>query len=139
MQCTKCGSDNTQRLEVVYEGGTQSINTISHSAGAGIGGGFGVGGVRTSTSGTSRSTLAIKATPPQKKKFIWLIVMIIAGFMFLGGKDTGNIILGLVLIAVGGFATYTAIQFNSKKWPSLFQYWKDSWLCHKCGTIYNQP
>ena len=141
MQCTKCGSDNTQRLEVVHEGGTQSISTTSHSAGVGIGGGFGIGigGIRTSTSGKSQSALAIKATPPKKKKIFWFIFAVIAGFMLLGAEDTGNNIFGLVLISAGGFAAYTAIKFNSKQWPDLFQYWKESWLCQKCGTIYHQP
>lgn len=139
MQCTKCGSDNTQRLEVVYEGGTQSISTTSHSAGAGIGGGFGIGGIRTSTSGKSQSALAIKATPPPKKKIFWFIIAVIVGFMLLGAEDTGNNILGLVSISAGGFAAYAAIKFNSTQWPDLFQYWKESWLCQKCGTIYHQP
>ena len=63
MQCTKCNSDNTQRLEVVFDGGTQNINTTSNSAGAGIGGSFGVGGIRTSTSGTSQTSLAWQPPP----------------------------------------------------------------------------
>lgn len=34
--CTKFGSDNIQRLEVLYEHGTQNINTSSDTVGAGI-------------------------------------------------------------------------------------------------------
>lgn len=138
MQCTKCNSENTQRLEVVFDHGTQNISTTSHSAGAGVGGAFGVGGVRTSTSGTQQSTLASKAAPPAKQKFTWAIVMAIVGFFFLNGGMEAKI-FGAILIAVGGFVTYAAIQFNSQKWPRLYQYWKESWLCNKCGTIYHQP
>ena len=139
MQCTKCNSENTQRLEVVYEGGTQNISTTSHSAGAGIGGGFGIGGVRTSTSGTAQSTLAGKASPPRKKKFLWFVVIAIVGVMFINTKNASSTLTGLALIAAGGYFAYSAIQFNSQKWPGLYQYWKDSWLCNKCGTIYHQP
>ena len=44
MQCPKCQSDNTQRLQVVYGGGTQNISTSSSSVivggvGSGMGGG----------------------------------------------------------------------------------------------------
>ena len=138
MQCTKCNSENTQRLEVVFEHGTQNISTTSHSAGAGIGGSFGVGGVRTSTSGTQQSTLAGKAAPPAKQKFMWAIIVAIVGFFFLNGGMEAKA-FGALLIAAGGYFTYAAIQFNSQKWPGLYQYWKDSWLCNKCGTIYHQP
>lgn len=138
MQCTKCNSENTQRLEVVYEGGTQNISTTSHSAGAGIGGGFGIGGVTTSTSGTSRTTLANKAAPPEKQKYLWAIIIMIVGLFFFNG-GFGAKLFGLLLVGGGGYCTYKAIQFNAQKWPSLYQYWENSWLCHKCGTIYHQP
>jgi hypothetical protein len=138
MQCTKCNSENTQRLEVVFDHGTQSISTTSHSAGAGIGGSLGVGGVRTSTSGTSQSTLAAKAAPPEKKTLMWPIVAVIVGVFFFGG-GLGAKIFGALLVAGGGLLTYGAIKFNSEEWPRLYQYWKESWLCNKCGTIYHQP
>ena len=138
MQCTKCNSENTQRLQVVYDNGTQNINTISHSAGAGIGGAFGVGGARTSTNGISQSTLAHKASPPAKHSMKWAIISIVIGLFCLGGS-TGSVAFGICLIVIGGYFSFTAVQFNSNNWPGLYQFWKESWLCNKCGTIYHQP
>jgi len=137
MQCSKCNSENTQRLEVIYEGGTQNISTTSHSAGAGIGGTFGIGGVRTSTSGTSQSTLAAKASPPVKKRIFESILTAVMGFFVFIGSGLGMKIFGFLLIGAGVYLTYVAIQFNAQKWPGLYQYWKESWLCNKCGHIFH--
>ena len=85
MKCPKCVSEDCQRLEVVFEGGTQNINTTSRTSGAGITGGASMGGAlaHTKTTGTSQSTLAQKASPPQKQKLGVFIVMIIVGFFML--------------------------------------------------------
>jgi hypothetical protein len=139
MQCTKCNSENTQRLEVVFEHGTQNISTTSHSAGAGIGGSFGIGGVRTSTSGTSQSTLAGKASPPAKKSLKAGVILVIIGLVLLNANSVGMKIFGLFGIAGGGYLIYSAVTYNSNVWPGLYKYWRESWLCNKCGTIYHQP
>ena len=140
MQCTKCNSDNTQRLEVVFENGTQNINTNSHSAGAGFGGSFGVGGVTTKTSGTSQSIVGGKAAPPPEKSYKWPAIFMFIGFCFAGsGAGFTSYAVGLPIIAIGGFFGYRAFQYNSTEWPPLYQLWQESWLCNKCGTIYHQP
>jgi len=138
MQCPKCGSDNTQRLEVIFDGGTQSIKTKSNTTGAGFGGAFGVGGAVTSTSGTSQSTLAQKAAPPAKKSLKWPIFGILSG---LGSFTYGGfgILLGLILIGVSIHFGLKVKRFNSTEWPGLYQHWSESWMCHKCGNIYHQP
>ncbi len=138
MQCTKCNSDNTQRLEVVYENGTQNINTSSHSVGAGIGGSFGIGGVTTKTSGVSQTMVGEKATPPMKKSYKWAVISMIAGYFLL---SSGGVMLaaGVLLIAAGGYFAYVAANYNKTDWPALYQHWQECWLCHKCGNIYHQP
>ena len=134
MQCTKCNSDNTQRLEVVFENGTQNINTNSHSAGAGFGGSFGVGGVTTKTSGTSQSLIGGKAAPPLQKSYKWAIIGGLISTMLMG-----KILIGGSIFAVCAFFGYRAFAYNSTEWPPLYQLWQESWLCNKCGTIYHQP
>jgi hypothetical protein len=138
MQCTKCNSDNTQRLTVVYEHGTQNINTTGHSAGVGdVAGSLGFGGVRTKTRGTSKTTMAQKASPPEKKPMKAGVILAIIGFFCFSGH--GNMkIIAAVLMAVGAYNIYRAISYNSNKWPELYRYWSNSWLCNKCGTIYHQ-
>lgn len=136
MQCTKCNSENTQRLEVVYHGGTQDINTTGSTVGGGYGGAFGIGGAVTKTSGQSQSMLAQRAAPPTKKSYKYGLIMLFSGLLLMSGGTTGTVLSGLFFTTTGGILIYGALQFNSKKFPSLYQTWLDSWLCNKCGTIY---
>lgn len=136
MQCSKCGSDNTQRLEVIFDGGTQNIDTSSKTAGAGFGGALGLGGAVTKTKGTSQTALAQKAAPPAKRPLQWVIIGFLLGFLLLGN---GAIVVGVALLAITGFLGYKAYQYNSQEWPGLYKHWKDCWMCHKCGDIYHQP
>jgi len=134
MQCEKCGSDNTQRLQMTYEGGTQDINVKSHTAGIGsLSGALGLSGSITKSKGTSQSFLAQKVAPPQRRSLKGALIAIVAGLFFLGSSA----IIGFILIAIGCYFGYTAIQFNSKKWPELFKHWTESWICNKCGHIYH--
>lgn len=136
MQCNKCGSDHTQRLEVIFEGGTQTINTASKTAGAGLGGAFGIGGAVTKTSGTSQSALAQKATPPAKQNTL-IGLCGLGGFFFIGGSFVGTLV-GLATLAGGAYLGYRAYQYNANTWPGLYQRWHESWMCQKCGNIYRQ-
>lgn len=139
MKCDKCGSDHTQRLQVAFDGGTQDISATSHTAGVGsISGALGLSGSVTKTSGVSRSVLAQKAAPPEKRKLMAVIVVTIIGLLCLQGSIK-VVMFGLALVAFGGYGLYNSIQFNSKAWPKLYQRWLDSWMCHKCGNVYHQP
>ncbi|BBI99297.1 hypothetical protein FGKAn22_09900 [Ferrigenium kumadai] len=136
MQCPKCNSENTQRLEVVFHGGTQEINTTGTTVGGAHGGAFGIGGAVTKTKGQSQSILAQKSAPPSKKSFKAAVILFVIGILMLGGQGA-TAFLGFLLIAAGAYLGYKNFQFNSKEWPSLYQQWLDSWLCHKCGTTYH--
>lgn len=139
MKCSKCGSDHTQRLQVAYDGGTQDITASSHTAGVGsISGALGLSGSVTKTSGVSRSVLAQKAAPPEKRRLGAVIAVTLVGLLCLQGS-AGVVMFGLALIAFGGYGLYNSIQFNSRAWPVLYRRWLDSWMCHKCGDIYHQP
>lgn len=139
MQCQKCCSDNTQRLEVAFEAGSQNITAKSYTADAGsFSGALGIGGAITKTSGTSQSVLAQKIAPPAKKRLKWSVVTVIVGLLCVIYGSWGVVIFGLLLLAVSGYFEYTAYKFNTQQWPSLYQYWCESWVCHKCGHIYHQ-
>lgn len=138
MHCEKCGSENTQRLQMIYDGGTQDINATSHTAGVGsISGALGLSGSVTKTAGTSRSVLAQKAAPPEKRTMKALIILTLAGFFCLQGR-LGVAIVGMLMIGIGSGGIYKAIQFNTQQWPSLYRRWLDSWMCQKCGHSYHQ-
>jgi hypothetical protein len=137
MKCNKCDSDNTQTLEVVFQGGTQNIQASSTTVGGFGSTSFGLGGVVTSTSGTSQTMLAQKAAPPRKASLILPVLGAVIGFFWLSSPSL--YVFALLLISSGGYFGYKAVQFNSKKWPKLHQHWKESWMCNKCGNVYHSP
>lgn len=132
MECPKCKSDNTQRLEVIFDNGTQDINTRSSTVGTAYGrGGLGVGGGSTKTTGQSQTKQAQKAAPPKKPSW-WVVVPLV----FMGVILLLNVwYIGLALL---GFAYFvgTKVIASKKTYPGLYQNWLSSWMCNKCGEIY---
>ena len=138
MKCTHCGSENTQRLEVIYENGTQNINTSSTTVGGAHSSQFAFGAAQTTTSGTSQSMMASKSAPPAQKEMLIFMGMIVIGLLcFYGGF--GFIVFGLMLISGGIYGIYSAVKYNADVWPVLHKNWKESWACNKCGNFYHQP
>lgn len=141
MQCTRCNSDNVQRLEVIYEHGTQNIKTKGRTSGSAVGfggGGLGVGfgSATTTTTGTSQSLMAKKAAPPAKKPIAAPILLILIGlFAMINGSGPFPIV-GFILAGIGGFLFWKYSQYNKQTYPPLFATWQASWLCNKCGTIF---
>lgn len=131
--CTQCGSDNIQRLEVIYEHGTQDVNTRSKTMGVGVGSGLGLGGAKTETSGTSQSKMAQKSAPPTKKKMMIGVIMIFLGIALTVLR---LFIFGVPLAALGGFLIYKAVLYNKNQFPALYETWLHAWMCNKCGTIF---
>jgi hypothetical protein len=135
MQCPKCQSENTQRLQVIYDAGTHQISTTSTSfmAGAGTAGGAG-GTASTSTSGTSQTHQAAKAAPPPKQS------MQLGGWMIAIGvfaQMTDNYkLIGLGLLIGGVFLIGRARKYNATEWVALRNRWENSWMCNKCGNMY---
>lgn len=142
MNCTNCNSDNTQRLEVIFEGGTQHINTTSNTAGGGLMTGGGAGfGAKTTTQGTSMSAAAQKAAPPMRKSFKASIIIILIGLFWtylntINHFDFISAIIGIAVVAGGGYLGYKSFKYNSEVHPGLYNYWLNSWMCQKCGTIF---
>jgi hypothetical protein len=97
---------------------------------------LGIGGFKTETSGTQQTVLGAKAAPPAKKRYKWAIILLILGSLALGLTGLGNKTIGALLIACGGILCYLAFAFNKSTWPGLYKYWQQSWLCHKCGNVF---
>jgi len=137
MICPNCGSDNTQRLEVIYDSGTSNINTTGVTSGVGLARGLGGGAAVTKTSGVSRTTMAVKAAPPIKKK--WIFLALIAFVVLLVGISSGSIggiLFGVGLAGGAGYLCYKMSIYNNHVWPGLYQTWLRSWMCNKCGATY---
>lgn len=156
MKCPKCESENTQRLEVAFHGGTQNISTTSNSAGVGFSGGrMGVAGGVTTTSGQSQSVLAAACAPPVKKSETGPMAAVIFGifpcllFLFLGSISSHTSLAMVLAMAFGALIMFSPIwgigwyrlrsrsKYNLQEWPKLYQHWSESWICHKCGGIYH--
>jgi len=139
MECPQCKSDNVQKLSIIYQLGTQKINTSSRSFGSGVGGGRGgfIGGFgssSTTTTGTSQSLIAKMAAPPAKKTYVATVILFLIGGIILA---TGSyIFIGLLLIGGGGFMAYKDYNYNQNEWPPINKNWQNSWHCNKCGEIY---
>ena len=138
MQCNQCGSTHTQRLQMTYEGGTQLISTRSHTGDMlDLSDSLRLTGHVTTTSGVSSSVLAQRAAPPVKRKLTTMLIVTLVGFgLFRGSEDYNTI--GFLMMLFGAYKVFDAIRFNSRRWPALYQHWQDSWLCHKCGHVYQQ-
>jgi hypothetical protein len=141
MKCPKCQSENTQRLQVAYESGTSNIDTHSKTVGGGLGGtSLGGGAAYTNTTGVSQTRMAERASPPEKKGTAIAvgaaIVFSLPAYLFL---SNGSFMWGILFLSLIAGAVWLAkewIKYNSNVWPGLYDSWKKSWVCHKCGNIY---
>lgn len=157
MKCPKCESDNTQRMEVAYHSGTQNFSTTGNSVGVGFSGGrMGLAGGVTRTSGQTQTTLAAACTPPMKKGERGPSAAFKLGLLFAclpillpvmsssanWGIALGVTIVGLLMFSpVWGTGLYilrSRRKYNKEVWPQLYRAWSESWICHKCGGVYQQ-
>jgi hypothetical protein len=145
MICKTCNSENVQRLSVIYEYGTQHINTSSQSVGVGVGGTTIVAGVDTKTKGVSQSILAEKAAPPKKNSYLLATFLLLVGaYLIWVGVSYGFKlwiwgVVGLVLFGLGVKVYSVTKRYNSRSFPKKLNDWKNSWFCNKCGNIYIEP
>lgn len=136
-RCPSCGSDNAQRLQIIHEGGLKFQNSTALSGGA-AGGAFGEAGALISTTrGTQQSVLSMRAAPPAQKRpgcFAWT-VLVISIVMLFTGQPTA-LVIGL--IAGGLTVAYMVSQtrYNSKEWPPLYERWRQTFMCMRCGKPY---
>lgn len=134
MNCPSCHSDQTQRLQVIYEGGRQNISVTSTSYGGTSGAS---GPVNTYSSGTSTTQLAQKCAPPAKKDWsIGMVIAVIGGMMFLFAHDGTWRAFGVGGIALGVYLYKAASTYNTLVLPPLMEKWMKEWHCNKCGSIY---
>jgi hypothetical protein len=139
MQCGKCSSDNTQLLQMAYEGGTQDIQTKSKTTGIGIAkGGLGIGRASTSTSGTSQSLLATRVAPPKKRTYLYSLITGFLAWIILSATTVSSMwfYISIAVMALCCYLIYSAFMFNKNVWPGQFKHWQKGWVCLKCGHIY---
>ena len=101
LNCTKCGSDHTQKVSAIYSQGTSrgSASSSSTTVGA-VGDRAAVAATSTSTSSFSQTDLAEQLQPPQMKRSTWFFPAIGVG-IWLGwvGAFLG-LIVGAIVVKV---------------------------------------
>jgi hypothetical protein len=149
IQCQGCGSENVQKLSIVFDSGLSDINAKEGGVGIGFGsGGLGIGFGSSKIKGSNQSRLSQKAAPPEKKRVIkhfaiWGIGLFIVPpivVSVLGWESSiAQFLTVLSYLAAAVLHIYSDIQYNRRIFPGLFSHWDSSYLCHKCGLIFNYP
>ena len=143
-KCPQCGSQQIQKLSVIYESGTSDISTTTNHAGIAIGKGFSIMPLfgRSRTSGTQQSQLAQKAAPPARFSLSRTIastasIVVVGGIVaaiFLG--TWAFWLLALLVCGYTAFAIKQGLTYNKNQWPKAYQDWERRWMCHRCGTCF---
>ena len=136
MRCTKCRTQNTQRLSVAFENGTSEISTTSSPSGL-----FQDGHYQTTT-GTLQTGLARNAAPPKKWGYGASCVPIFIGFWIalLGHMLAvgAQFFVGLLIVGFGFFMFRIIFVHNRKSWSREYKIWSETWLCLKCGNQFHE-
>lgn len=126
-RCPVCKSENVQRCSVIYQSGISSSNaaTLADKFVA-------------VTKGVNMTALAQSVAPPAKKEDSWFWTGLFACFAFLFW-DNGNVGLFLFFLCVTGWflkINFDTYNYNEKIWPTLYDTWLHSYLCHRCGNVF---
>ena len=124
--CPHCQSENTQKLSIIFTGGTSALTAVTADVNS-----IGIGGA--GTKGVMQTTMAKKYAPPAKQKvigpfFAFLLIGFIANFWVSWGMTAGLI--------VGALCAAAAIHHNLKVYPGQFAQWNDQFLCMRCETVF---
>ncbi|MBU2719354.1 hypothetical protein HF563_08200 [Acidithiobacillus ferridurans] len=128
---------------MTYEAGLSDVKTRTSGVGVGIGrGGIGLGIGGGKTKGTAQTQASQRAAPPPKKKLIKPLLIIFAivivlSFPFSGNKVIQDVITLSWIAASAGWIAW-AFYFNIKLWPPLKRTWDQSFICNRCGNVF-QP
>ena len=148
VECPRCGSEQVQKLSVIYESGVAVVDTTSAgygigATGQGLGGGFGAAATR----GVQVTALAAKAAPPARRNTgrpaIWMLFCGFLPFMLHWFESNGlspaappMVMYSSFGIAALAFSILVSNSFwNSTEWPKLYQHWERMYMCNRCGTM----
>lgn len=138
MNCPTCQSDNTQRLQIIHQAGTQYSTSTSSSTVTSLGpSSAGPSQISTTTIGRSSTLLADKCAPPAQRSTTWAVTLISAGVSVYLFSKTPWISLCAAVTAVAGIVVLIRCRrYNNVAWPPLYQVWLRQWHCNRCGHVY---
>ena len=149
--CPNCGSNQAQKLSVIYESGTHGISTQStHIAFTGPSAVYGT----TSTTGVQRSVLAERLKPPVLKSSVGpgclgLVIGLgvgACGFALgMASNSPQSELLALLLgglpflfcLIVGLMASAAKGQRYRTEYARYRRKWEDQLMCTRCGHVFS--
>jgi len=96
------------------------------------------------TTQTSKSLLADKCAPPEKRRYAFgvFLVFLAAGTEFAAMgllqqfiPQEYTTIAAIVSVWLGLYIVTRAWWWNSRMFPRLWEIWQRSYLCERCGTV----
>lgn len=140
LKCTRCDSENTQRLELAYKSGVSSLSGSSTNIGVGVGiGGVGAGVSEGQFSGTQQTLLSESIEPPKQKisgfgPTAWLMLFVTVTFL-LGGDM--KFFMVLFLINMLFFYLSSSHDKKSKKiYNKQIEEYRKKFICLRCGNVF---
>lgn len=145
--CPQCHSENVQSFEIIYN---QNLSTSNHTtAGVGMTLGGKLGGGVAKTTGTSVTALGETVAPPAKAaadKFgcgtVIIVILATTALQLLLYfiSPTLSEKAGILWIPACIFIYIQrknkqkeAEKWNQEVWPKLYDEWRHSYMCMKCG------
>lgn len=130
VDCPDCGSSDTRRLSLIFKEGT-AVFTAETSPKWFSGRSQ---HVSSNTTGLSRSQLTSEAAAPEKAPTMRTLLIggLVTAFMSDFGR-TWSIAAGLLTMIV----VWRCVRYNSSEFPRLFATWKNSFLCRRCGRVFD--
>ena len=127
--CPNCGSENVQSLPIIYQSGSSGTSAVT-----------GATNFIAVTKGNTMTDLARSVAPPQPKEvddtaFTWCIIIAI-GSVFIGLIPVT--VICLVLAIILWIPVSKAKEYNEKQFPIEYDNWRNSYLCHRCGTVFRR-
>jgi hypothetical protein len=134
--CPKCGSEGTKKLSAIWREGLQVTDNVTKGVGL-AGGGLGVGVAR--TSGTAQSVTSIASAPPEKRKYIALVLAALLFGMLGLAVLLSSVMGGLTIVAMAAGMIYVGKQrmdYNKNEFPGELHRWENSYRCGRCENVF---
>ncbi|HET9086274.1 MAG TPA: hypothetical protein VFN53_02010 [Acidobacteriaceae bacterium] len=94
--------------------------------------------------GKRQSLLAQKAAPPRKRSYIFaaalwfvaaLAMIVLVMLLEVNVSAEALVVVLIVAVLAAGIHLRACRRFNTTEWPKLYETWKRSFLCRRCGTV----
>ena len=126
--CPNCGSENVQSLPIIYQSGSSGTSSVTQTTQF-----IGI------SQGNTMTDLARAVAPPQRKKepsgFGFLVILGIGSLLV---EIIPAAIVFFVLAVIAYFPLAKVKKYNKEQFPIEYDNWKNSYLCHRCGTVFRK-